>query len=227
MCKKTEVCKDMSELTPKAQIACGLFMAECERQGLKVKITETYRSQERQNYLYEQGRTRPGNKVTWTKNSRHTKRRAWDICKNVKGQEYSDLQFFRKCGEVAKKLDITWGGTWKQADTPHFEISENWIEPQEEIDMDELNNLKTEVENLSVKITDLISVTDRLGNRITALENPMIYNYIDKNMPTWATDTVEKLVEKGVLSGDGEGLALNDDMLRLLTIVDRSGAFDR
>ena len=122
----TKTIRDISELTPNAQKACNLFMAECKRQGLNVLITETYRSQERQNYLYEQGRTRSGKVVTWTKNSRHTSRRAWDICKNVKGQEYSDASFFKKCGEIAKKFNITWGGTWRTPDTPHFEVSENW-----------------------------------------------------------------------------------------------------
>lgn len=119
-------CRDIKELTPNAQKACNLFLAECKKQGLNVLITETYRSQERQDYLYEQGRTRAGNKVTWTKNSRHTSRRAWDICKNVKGKEYSDSSFFEKCGDIAKKFNITWGGTWKTPDTPHFEIPENW-----------------------------------------------------------------------------------------------------
>ena len=95
-------CRDILELTPNAQKACKLFMEECKRQGLNVLITETYRSQERQDYLYAQGRTRPGNKVTWTKSSRHTSRRAWDICKNIKGEEYSDSAFFKKCGEACQ-----------------------------------------------------------------------------------------------------------------------------
>ncbi|MDP2090783.1 MAG: hypothetical protein Q8K30_04255 [Candidatus Gracilibacteria bacterium] len=36
-------------------------------------ITESWRSQERQNYLYSLGRTIPGKTVTWTKDSEHTK----------------------------------------------------------------------------------------------------------------------------------------------------------
>ena len=124
----TKMVRDISALSPEAQKACNLFMAECKKRGLNVLITETYRSQERQNYLYQQGRTRPGKVVTWTKKSRHTSRRAWDICKNKKGEEYSDESFFKACGEVAKKYGITWGGTWKtpNTDTPHFEVSENW-----------------------------------------------------------------------------------------------------
>ena len=102
----TTACRDISQLTLNAQKACNMFIAECEAQGLKVLITETYRSQERQNYLYAQGRTRKGNIVTWTKNSRHTSRRAWDICQNIKGQEYTNTIFFKQCGEIAKSLGI-------------------------------------------------------------------------------------------------------------------------
>lgn len=125
----TTTCRDVSQLIEQAQKACNLFMDKCKDKGLNVLITETYRSQERQNYLYEQGRTRPGNKVTWTKSSRHTSRRAWDICKNIKGQEYSDSNFFKQCGEIAAELGITWGGIWKSSpDTPHFEIDVDWKE---------------------------------------------------------------------------------------------------
>lgn len=127
---KYETCRQLKELSPNAYIACELFLNECKNQGLNVLITETYRSQERQNYIYEQGRTRPGQKITWTKKSNHTSRYAWDICKNVKGHEYDDNAFFKKCGEVAKKLGITWGGTWKTPDMPHMEISSNWTSPK-------------------------------------------------------------------------------------------------
>ena len=227
MSEELKVYKEISELTPNARIACELFMADCKEKGLKVRITETYRSQERQNYLYEQGRTRPGNKVTWTKNSRHTGRRAWDICQNIKGKEYSDAGFFVKCGKIAEKLGITWGGTWKQADTPHFEVSANWKAPEEEIDMEEIKKLREEIENLSAEVKNLAKTADRLADRVTKLENPMIYNYIDKNMPDWAVDTIKKLAAAGILSGDGDGLALTDEMLRLLVILDRSGTFDK
>jgi peptidoglycan L-alanyl-D-glutamate endopeptidase CwlK len=51
---------------------------------------------------------------------------AWDICKNVKGQEYADAAFFAKCGAIAKRLGITWGGTWDTPDKPHFEVTKDW-----------------------------------------------------------------------------------------------------
>lgn len=220
----TKACRDISELTPQAQKACNLFMARCKARDLNVLITETYRSQERQNYLYEQGRSRSGKVVTWTKNSRHTSRRAWDICKNVKGQEYSDSGFFKACGDVAKELNITWGGTWKTPDTPHFEISEDWIEPKEEEEMTteergKFNALAEAVENLTATV-------DKLANRITKLEKPMIYNYIDENMPAWARPTIQKLVGKGILVGNEKGeLGLTDNDLKQFVINDRAGLY--
>ena len=82
MANETKACRDIGALLPAAQAACRAFLRECEREGLAVLITETYRTQERQDYLYAQGRTRAGTIVTWTRKSRHTGRLAWDVCKN-------------------------------------------------------------------------------------------------------------------------------------------------
>nr|WP_259545027.1 M15 family metallopeptidase [Heyndrickxia oleronia] len=130
----TSTCRDINELNPVAQKACRLFLEECKKAGLDIFITETYRSQERQDYLYEQGRTRKydakGNKlpiVTWTRNSNHKGRMAWDIACN-KPSLY-DTATLKKAGEVAKKLGITWGGTWDTPDQPHFEVKSTWKAP--------------------------------------------------------------------------------------------------
>lgn len=101
------------------------------KEGLAVLITETYRTQERQDYLYAQGRTRAGTIVTWTRKSRHTGRLAWDICKNRKGQEYADAAFFDRCGRIAARLGITWGGRWDTPDRSHFEVTSDWKEKRE------------------------------------------------------------------------------------------------
>ena len=130
----TRACRDLNKLSPKGKQACELFLAECKKQGLNVLVTETYRSQARQTYLYEQGRTRPGRIVTNVeKVGYHNSGNAWDICKNVKGQEYSDNAFFSKCGAIAKSLNIEWGGYWKGfVDKPHFQISGSWQPPKTE-----------------------------------------------------------------------------------------------
>ena len=129
----TKPCRDLNKLSAKGKIACELFLAECKKQGLNVLVTETYRSQERQSYLYEQGRTRKGAIVTNVKKvGYHNSGNAWDICKNVKGHEYDDADFFLKCGFIARKLGIEWGGSWESfPDYPHFQIDKNWMPPKD------------------------------------------------------------------------------------------------
>lgn len=127
----TQTCRDLSELTSSTQTACQLLFQECYKAGIDfVFITETYRSQARQNYLYEQGRTRPGQVVTWTRNSNHTSRRAWDIAVAPPRNLY-DISTLAKVGAIAKKLGITWGGYWPASryDAPHFEIPTTWKMP--------------------------------------------------------------------------------------------------
>ena len=132
-------CRDINELTPAAQRACRLFMKKCSDEGLKLFITETYRPQERQNELYKQGRTAPGQIVTWTLNSRHTSRRAWDVA--CLGKNLYDPEMLKKAGQIAKSLGITWGGDWSTPDRPHFEIGLNWTEPEEETDMTDMTDM--------------------------------------------------------------------------------------
>jgi hypothetical protein len=47
--------------------------------GYEVRVTETFRTQSRQDALFAQGRTAPGPTVTWTRSSNHTKGLAADI----------------------------------------------------------------------------------------------------------------------------------------------------
>lgn len=51
------------------------------------------------------------------------------------------------------------------------------------------------------------------------------YNTVEE-CPSWARETIQKLVDKEYLNGTGEGLDLSADMVRLLVILDRAGAFN-
>lgn len=131
MTSVTTTCRDISKLKSNAELACRLLFQECYKAGItNIFITETYRSQARQNYLYEQGRSRKGNIVTWTKSSRHTSKLAWDIAVAPPNSLY-DIGILTRVGEIAKKLGITWGGSWKNnIDRPHFEVTSNWTMPK-------------------------------------------------------------------------------------------------
>lgn len=52
------------------------------------------------------------------------------------------------------------------------------------------------------------------------------YNTVDE-CPDWARETVQKLIDKGYLGGNGQGLDLSHDMVRILVIQDRAGSFDQ
>lgn len=54
----------------------------------------------------------------------------------------------------------------------------------------------------------------------------MRYNTVAE-CPDWARETVQKLIDKGYLGGDGQSLDLSRDMVRILVIQDRAGNFDQ
>lgn len=112
----------LDELTPETREAAELFLKVAKDRGLRVYITETYRSQARQNHLYAQGRSRPGDVVTWTKQSSHTDRTAFDIAQAVKGKEYSDDRFFQKCADIGREIGLEVGYDWNPKDAPHFQF---------------------------------------------------------------------------------------------------------
>ena len=45
-------------------------------------------------------------------------------------------------------------------------------------------------------------------------------------IPSWGKETVEKLIDKGILQGNTKGLDLSEDMLRILVWNDRAGLYD-
>lgn len=77
----------------------------------------------------------------------------------------------------------------------------------EELTMSQYNELKTMIQTLQ--------------GSVDKLSNPMIYNYIDANMPEWARDAVQWAVNNGIIKGDGNGLALDDDKLWMIVVMKR------
>jgi uncharacterized protein YcbK (DUF882 family) len=84
--------------------------------GHKVQVTETFRSQERQNFLYEQGRSRAGNVVTWTRASNHTLGRAADVL--IDGS-YDNPKGYARLAEIAAEEGLR---TLGPRDPGHVEL---------------------------------------------------------------------------------------------------------
>lgn len=52
-----------------------------------------------------------------------------------------------------------------------------------------------------------------------------VFNTIEE-VPEWGWETVKKLMNKNLLQGEGDGLGLTYDLLRVLVINDRAGLYD-
>ena len=117
---------DITKLHPEVRVKCEKLISACTVNGLPIKITQTLRTVAQQEALYAQGRTAPGNIVTNARGLSYSSPHQWgvafDFCKNVKGQEYSDIPFFQKVGALGKTLGLFWGGDFRGfVDMPHFE----------------------------------------------------------------------------------------------------------
>jgi peptidoglycan L-alanyl-D-glutamate endopeptidase CwlK len=119
--------RKIEDLHPVVQDLCNKFIAKCQDAGIKVIITSTYRDNEKQTQLYNQGRTTSGKIVTNAKagQSIHNYRLAFDFCPVVDGKAaWQDTLLFIKCGKIGTDLGLKWGGNFKSIkDMPHFEYT--------------------------------------------------------------------------------------------------------
>jgi uncharacterized protein YcbK (DUF882 family) len=84
--------------------------------GRDVQLVEGFRTQSRQNFLYEQGRTRPGHVVTWTRSSKHTMGLAADVM--IDGS-YSNPVAFQQLAQIAAQEGLR---TLGPRDPGHIEL---------------------------------------------------------------------------------------------------------
>lgn len=122
--------RDLSLLAPKFRDAVTAALADCAARGLTAKVNEGFRSNARQAWLYAQGRTRPGKKVTnapTSLTSWHGYGLAVDIIHQTKGYEPAgkdgpaNEKWFADVAAVFKQHGCAWGGDWTKPDTPHMQ----------------------------------------------------------------------------------------------------------
>lgn len=120
--------RDITLCHPELQEKAKRLISECNKQGLKVMIGETFRTVREQNSLYAQGRTKPGSIVTYAKGSSYSSMHQWgvafDIIRNDgKGAYYDKDGWFKRVGKIGKSLGLEWGGDWvSPVDKPHFQL---------------------------------------------------------------------------------------------------------
>ena len=93
-------------------------------EGLTFKVIQGRRTQAEQDALYAKGRTVPGPKVTWTRNSRHLTGRAIDLALFSGKNVVWESKHYNRAGEIGEELGLVWGGRWRggKTDRPHFEL---------------------------------------------------------------------------------------------------------
>lgn len=126
--------KDIADLHPNLREACKAHLADCLAEGLDVRLIFTYRTPQEQDRIYEQGRTRPGARVTNLRGtqSKHCytigaapAAKAYDIGIFFDGEYIDDGSHphYLKAGELGEARGLKWGGRWKKPfDPSHFEI---------------------------------------------------------------------------------------------------------
>lgn len=114
--------RNPDDLTPEMQKLYNLFHEEMHGAGLDFILTCTYRSPAEQKALYAIGRTKPGKKVTWTLNSKHLIRQAFDIAMLKDGKITWLEKDYKKAGEIGMNIGLNWAGSWKtNKESCHFE----------------------------------------------------------------------------------------------------------
>ena len=111
--------RSLDELNPIVKSKVQTFIVMCDMENIDLLVTSTYRDNESQTALYNQGRTTPGNIVTNAKagESYHNYRCAVDIVplrngKPVWNTNGSDWELWKRIGELGKEAGLEWAGDW-------------------------------------------------------------------------------------------------------------------
>lgn len=144
MANVTDQCRDTGKLNVLVQVMLAAAIKKIKAAGVNPLVVETYRSKERQYYLYGQGRTmaqciaagvpaakakkyaKPGAKqCTWTLNSIHIQKKAVDVIpmRNGKAIWNANDKDTKIIIDVMQKYGFEAGANWKTSpDSPHFQV---------------------------------------------------------------------------------------------------------
>ena len=116
--------RDITLLVPELQKLFAKFCEEMDKAQIRFIVTETLRTQARQDELYAQGRTKPGRVVTWTRKSPHVEGRAFDIAILIDGKVTWDEEPYIRAGQLGEKVGLQWGimTNGRHHDLVHYQL---------------------------------------------------------------------------------------------------------
>lgn len=116
------VIRDTDRLDPQFRERLDRVIQRMEGEfGHTVQVTETYRSPDRQEALFAQGRTEPGPVVTWTRDSLHSRGRAADVRVD---ESWENPQGYARLQRIAREEGLQ---TLGSRDPGHLELPESGV----------------------------------------------------------------------------------------------------
>lgn len=119
--------RNVKDLLPPVAALAQKLIDNCEKEGIDLILTSTFRDFEAQASLFEQGRTKPGQVVTCARagQSYHNYRLAFDVCPIVNGKaNWNDMVLWRKIGVLGEELGLEWAWRWKSnQEMAHFQFT--------------------------------------------------------------------------------------------------------
>ena len=180
--------RDINNLRPDVAANCRVFLGLCKEAGLQVLVTATVRDEEYQRYCYNQGAANtPLPSFHGIKAGL-----AFDICKNVKGQEYSDLGFFQRAGEIGERMGFEWGGRWKSfPDRPHFQWSQGM----------KYTSAMVRAGKLPPAMPRYETEEEMTQEQFDVMMADYLRRQNEKPVSTWAKEAWDKAVTRGIFDG--------------------------
>lgn len=183
--------RDINQLRPDIAVNCRKLIELAAEKGWKVLVTGTVRDDEYQMKCYNEGHSKAKTPTFHSVKAGL----AFDICQNIKGHEYDNLDFWACVSEIGKHMGFTWGGDWTTiVDKPHFQWDDHGRYTGSMVRTKQyppiMHTFEQEGDDMSIDELkkDLISVKDT-GDKHS----------------DWAADAVEMFKGAGVFNGDGMG----------------------
>ena len=120
--------RSLDDLIAPAKELVEHFLSLCKDEGIDLLVTSTYRDNESQQALYEQGRTTAGKVVTNAKagDSWHNWRCAVDVVPMVNGKPNWDglHPVWDQIGQLGEQAGLEWAGRWRSfKELAHFQYT--------------------------------------------------------------------------------------------------------
>jgi hypothetical protein len=211
--------RDIDALRPDVAANCRMLVKLSAEKGCPVLVTGTVRDDAYQLWCYNNGYSKA---KTPSFHAQHAGL-AFDICKNVKGQEYSDNAFWRTVGSIGKEIGFSWGGDWASfPDKPHFQWDKRG---QYSAGMIRSRSYPPEMPHYQEGINMTI---DEARTELTTVAGT------GDRHSDWAGDAIKTFTDAEIVSGDGQGnygwgqLVTTERMAKILyNLLDRLDLLDR